>query len=58
MGYHRRDPEVLLIEAELLGLEGEKEEGQKRLYEAKARIDEMGFHRWDSEIQRILGAIQ
>ena len=58
MGYHRRDPEVLLIEAEILGLEGKNEDGKKRLDEAKAQIDEMGFHRWDSEIQRILGAIQ
>jgi tetratricopeptide (TPR) repeat protein len=53
MGYHRRGPEVLLIEAEVLGLSGKKEEGKKRLDTAKARIDEMGFHRWDSEVERI-----
>jgi tetratricopeptide (TPR) repeat protein len=53
MGYHRRDPEVLLIEAEVLTLEGKKEKGKKRLEKAKARIDEMGCHRWDSEVERI-----
>jgi hypothetical protein len=53
MGYHRRDPEVLLIEAEVLGLSGKKEKGKKRLEKAKARIDEMGCHRWDSEVERI-----
>ena len=58
MGYHRRDPEALLIEAKVLGLEGMKEEGKKTLERAKARIKEMGCHRWDSEIQRILGAIR
>jgi len=58
MGYHRRDPELLLIEAEVLTLEGKKEEGKKTLEKAKDRINEMGFHRWDSEIQRILGAIR
>ena len=54
MGYHRRDPEVLLIEAEVLTLEAKKEEAKKRLDTAKARIDEMGCHRWDSEVERIL----
>ena len=29
MGYHRRDPEVLLIEAEVLTLEGKKEKGKR-----------------------------
>jgi hypothetical protein len=53
MGYHRRDPEVLLLEAEVLGLSGKKEDGKKRLDTAKARIDEMGCHRWDSEVERI-----
>ncbi len=48
MGYHRRGPEVLLIEAEVLTLEGKKTLGK-----AKARIDEMGCHRWDSEVERI-----
>ncbi len=48
IGYHRRGPEVLLIEAEVLTLEG-----KKRLGKAKARIDEMGCHRWDSEVERI-----
>ncbi|MBW8040273.1 MAG: hypothetical protein FVQ85_09770 [Planctomycetes bacterium] len=53
MGYQRRRPEVLLIEAEVLTLEGKKEEGKKRLEKAKARIDEMGCHRWGSEVERI-----
>ncbi len=42
-----------MIEAEVLGLSGKKEEGKKRLDTAKARIDEMGCHRWDSEVERI-----
>ena len=53
MGYQRRRPEVLLIEAEVLSLDGKKEDGKKRLEKAKARIDEMGCHRWDSEVERI-----
>ncbi len=53
MGYQRRGPELLLIEAEVLGLSGKKEEGKKMLDTAKARIDEMGCHRWDSEVERI-----
>ena len=53
MGYHRRGPEVLLIEAEVLTLEGKKEKGKKTFEKAKARIDEMGCHRWDSEVERI-----
>lgn len=42
-----------MIEAEVLILEGEKEEGKKRAEKAKARIDEMGRHRWDSEVERL-----
>ena len=51
MGYHRRDPEVLLIQAELEIVEGDKKQAQETLEKAKKRIDEMGCHRWDSEVE-------
>ena len=53
MGYHRRDPEVLLIQAELEIVESEKKIARETLKKAKKRIDEMGCHRWDIEVERL-----
>ncbi len=53
MGYHRRDPEVLLIQAELEIVEGDKKSARQTLEKTKKRIDEMGCHRWDSEVERL-----
>jgi len=57
MGYHRRDPEVLLIQAELEIVEGKKATAKKTLKTAEARINEMGCHRWDIELERIRGML-
>ena len=53
MGYHRRDPELLLIQAELEINEGDKKSARHTLENAKKRIDEMGCHRWDVEVERL-----
>ena len=53
MDYHRRDPEVLLIQAELEIVESNKKSARETLEKAKERIDEMGCHRWDVEVERI-----
>jgi hypothetical protein len=53
MGYHRRDPEVLLIEAELQLKEGDKKAAGVTLGKAEKCIDDMGCHRWDIEVDRI-----
>ena len=57
MGYHRRDPEVLLIKAELEIVEGDKKAAKKTLKKAKDRIDEMGCHRWDIEVERLKNSV-
>ena len=49
MGYHRRDPEVLLATAHLHILEGDKDAARKTLAAAKEKIDGMGCHRWDRD---------
>ncbi len=57
MGYHRRDPEVLLIQAELELAEGKKAAARKTLKAAERRINEMGCHRWDIELERIKDSV-
>ena len=57
MGYHRRDPEVLLIRAELEIQEGKKGAAKKTLKAAEKRINEMGCHRWDIELERISNSV-
>jgi len=57
MGYDRRDPEVVLIEGEILGLRGEREGGLVKVAEAEELIGEMGCHRWDSEVRRMTALI-
>jgi DNA anti-recombination protein RmuC len=53
MGYHRRDPEVLLIQAEIELTEGNKKQAKEMLKTAERRINEMGCHRWDIELERL-----
>ena len=53
MGYHRRDPELLLIQAELELIDGDKKHAQETLVKAKKLIDKMGCHRWDIEVERL-----
>jgi hypothetical protein len=52
-GYHRRDPEVLLITAHLHMLEGREDEAHQTLAAARTRINEMGCHRWDIEVRML-----
>jgi len=52
-GYHRRDGEVMLIEAELAIGDGNKEAAGKKVQQAKKWIDEKGMHRWDTEVERL-----
>ena len=58
MGYHRRDPELLLIKAELQSRAGDKAAAKKTLKQAKNRIDEMGCHRWDVEAESLQSKLQ
>jgi len=53
MGYHRRDPEIHLIEAQLHLSSGEKEKARESLAKAKELIDKMGMHRWDVEVEEM-----
>jgi len=53
MGYHRRDPEVMLIQAELEFAEGKKAAAKKTLKAAERRINKMGCRRWDIEVERL-----
>jgi tetratricopeptide (TPR) repeat protein len=49
-GYHRRDPELLLIEAQLNFVKKNKEKAQKLLGEAKALLNKIEIKIWDWEI--------
>lgn len=51
--YNRRNPEVLLIKAELEIIGGDKEAAKKTLKKAKDLIDKMGCHRLDIEVERL-----
>ncbi len=49
-GYHRRDPEVLLLEAQVCFATGDKGNAREWLASAKKRFDEMGIRMWDFEV--------
>ncbi len=53
MDYHRRDPELLLIQAELQIAAGKKTQAKKTLAAAKKSIDKITAHRWDPELQQL-----
>ena len=53
MGYHRRDPEVLLVTAELQLADGDQEAARETVAAAGKRIDEMGCHRWDIDVREL-----
>ena len=53
MGYHRRDPEVLIESAHQLIAEGNKAEAEMALEAAKRKVDGMGAHRWDRDIEQL-----
>jgi len=50
-GYHRRDPEILLETAKLEFIQGNKNAASIILDAAIKKIDEMGCHRWDIDVQ-------
>jgi len=52
-GYHRRDPELLLLQAQLHFANGEKENARIWLNKAKKRFDEMGIRMWDFELREL-----
>jgi hypothetical protein len=53
MAYHLRDPELLLIQAELQIAEGKNAQAKKTLTAAKKSIDEMTAHRWDFQLEQL-----
>jgi len=53
MGYHRRDPELLLETAHIQILEGKKDAARQTLAQAKKKIDEMGAHRWEIDLREL-----
>lgn len=57
MGYHRRDPEIHLIHAQLFLVSGEKDTARESLAKAKELINRMGMHRWDIEVKEIEGQL-
>jgi tetratricopeptide (TPR) repeat protein len=52
-GYHRRDPEVLLLEAQLAFANGDKENAREWLEKAKATFEKMGIREWDFEVAEL-----
>jgi hypothetical protein len=52
-GYHRRDPELLLIQAQLHFASKDKENARIWLNKAKKRFDEMGIRMWDFEVREL-----
>jgi len=58
MGYHRRDPEILMIEAQLHLSSKEKDKAREILAKAKELIDKMGMHRWDFEVEELQKGIR
>jgi hypothetical protein len=58
MGYHCREPELLIGIARLQMLDGKKDEARHTLEAAEKRIDEMGSHRWDIETKVLRKQLQ
>jgi hypothetical protein len=52
-GYHRRDPEVLVLEAQVCFAQEDKEQAREWLVKAKKRFDEMGIREWDFEVAEL-----
>ncbi len=53
MGYGRRQPEILLLKAQLHFAKGNKRESQKMLAEAKSSFKKMGIKMWDWEVREL-----
>ena len=52
-GYPRRDPEILLLQAQFAFTKGNKDQAQKWLKKAKDKFDEMGIRMWDWEVREL-----
>jgi tetratricopeptide (TPR) repeat protein len=52
-GYHRRDPEVLLLEAQVCFANGDKLKAREWLEKAKTKFEEMGIRQWDFEVAEL-----
>jgi hypothetical protein len=53
IGYGRRQPEILLLEAQLHFVRGEREQAGVTLAQAKTLLDKMGIRFWDFEVRRL-----
>ncbi|HUV02859.1 MAG TPA: tetratricopeptide repeat protein [Desulfobacteria bacterium] len=53
MGYGRRQPEILMLEAQLAFANGDKEKAREWLEKAKTKFDEMGIRQWDFEVAEL-----
>jgi tetratricopeptide (TPR) repeat protein len=52
-GYHRRDPEVLLLEAQLYFARGDRNNAAIWLKKAKDKFGEMGIRMWDHALREL-----
>jgi hypothetical protein len=52
-GYHRRDPEVLLLEAQLAFANGDKGNAREWLEKAKTTFGRMGIREWEFEVAEL-----
>jgi TolA-binding protein len=52
-GYHRRDPEALLLAAQVCFAKNDKKKARDWLASAKKRFDEMGIRQWDFEVAEL-----
>jgi tetratricopeptide (TPR) repeat protein len=57
-GYHRRDPELLLLQAQFHLSNRDKENARIWLNKAKKRFNEMGIREWDFEVRELEQAIE
>ncbi len=53
MGYGRRQPEILLLEAQLAFAKDEKVEARVHLGKAKQLLEKMGIREWDFEVREL-----
>ena len=52
-GYRRRDPELLIATARLNLLDGDRDAARQTLAQAKAKVEEMGYHSLDHELAEL-----
>jgi tetratricopeptide (TPR) repeat protein len=57
MSYHRRDPEIHLMEAQLHLNSGERNKARESLTTAKELFNKLDMHRWDYEVKKLETAV-